>query len=98
MSKAFKIVVVFGFMLGSGWISLSQRLGDYRDPSFKYEEGWATLFNEKDFSGWVVVLQNPDRSIKTYFQENVSQQSTFYIEGGVLCTTGNPNGYHCCPN
>jgi hypothetical protein len=72
---------------------LAQRSSDYRDPDTTFEEGWVTLFNGKDFKGWVPVLKSEDGSTKKFREDEVSQQSTFYIEGGLLKTTGKPNGY-----
>lgn len=72
---------------------LAQRLGDYRDPTVKYDEGWTVLFNGKDLSGWVPVVQNQDKTFKKYLEGEVHEQSTYYVKDGMLCTTGAPHGY-----
>lgn len=72
---------------------LAQRLSDFRDPIVNYDEGWTVLFNGKDFTGWVSVLQNPDKTIKRYLEGELEKQSTFYIKDGMLLTTGTPRGY-----
>lgn len=72
---------------------LGQKSSDYRDPDWTYEEGWTTLFNGKDLKGWVPVLKPEDGPLKKYREEEVGQQTTFYVEGGLLKTTGKPNGY-----
>ncbi len=74
-------------------LALGQRIGDMRDPDWRYDEGWHTLFNGKDFGKMVVVLKAEDGKSKRYFEQTATQQSTFYIEGGLLKTTGTPNGY-----
>ncbi|HLV00634.1 MAG TPA: DUF1080 domain-containing protein [Acidobacteriota bacterium] len=71
----------------------SQRISDYRDPAVKYEEGWTNLFNGKDLSGWVPVLRTSDGSHKRYQEDEHDQQTTFYVEDGMIKTTGTPNGY-----
>lgn len=76
----------------AGWL-LGQRSGDYRDPATSYEEGWTPLFNGKDFTGWITVLSAPEGKIRRYQPSEAGQQSTFYVEGGLLKTTGTPNGY-----
>ena len=59
-----------------------------------YEEGWTTLFNGKDFAGWVPVVQNPEtKSAKKYRESEIAEQNTFSIEDGMVVTTGTPNGY-----
>ncbi|MEX2260915.1 MAG: DUF1080 domain-containing protein [Bryobacteraceae bacterium] len=73
--------------------AFAQRSGDMRDPDLKYDEGWTSLFNGKDFGKLVVVLKEGEGRPKKYFEESVSQQSTFYIENGLLMTTGKPSGY-----
>ncbi|MGH9340379.1 MAG: 3-keto-disaccharide hydrolase [Acidobacteriota bacterium] len=70
----------------------AQRTSDYRDPDLTHDQGWTTLFNGKDFAGWVPVLKTAD-GIRKYRENEVSEQSTFYIEDGLLKTTGKPNGY-----
>ncbi|MGH9158732.1 MAG: 3-keto-disaccharide hydrolase [Vicinamibacteraceae bacterium] len=69
------------------------RLSDFRDPEVTYDEGWTVLFNGKDFTGWVPVLQNPDKTFRKYLETEVHEQSTFYIRDGVLFATGTPSGY-----
>jgi hypothetical protein len=71
----------------------AQRSADYRDPDGTHEEGWTPLFNGKDFQGWVPVLRLEDGSAKKYRENEVGEQSTFFVEGGLLKTTGKPNGY-----
>lgn len=78
------------------WVTLTtlgQRLSDYRDPAVRYDEGWTELFNGKDLTGWVPVLLLAEGKVKRYGEEERSQQSTFYVEDGLLKTTGSPNGY-----
>jgi hypothetical protein len=70
-----------------------QRLGDYRDPAMLYEEGWQELFNGKDLSGWLPVLKMEDGKSKKYREDEIDQQSTFFVEDGMLKTTGEPLGY-----
>lgn len=70
-----------------------QRIGDYRDPDWMYDEGWTTLFNGKDFNGWVPVVAQPDGKAKRFRDNEIDQQETFFIKDGKLCTTGKPNGY-----
>lgn len=72
---------------------LAQRTGDMRDPDLRYDEGWTSLFNGKDFGKLVVVLKGDDGRPKRFFEETAGKQSTFFIEGGLLKTTGTPNGY-----
>jgi hypothetical protein len=71
---------------------MAQRTGDMRDPDQHYTEGWTELFNGKDFGKWVVVLKEQER-VRKYFEGTAGEQSTFYIENGLLKTTGKPNGY-----
>lgn len=71
----------------------SQMLRDFRDPPVDYDKGWTVLFNGKDFTGWVPVLQNADKTIRTYMQGQVHEQSTFKIKDGMLLVTGTPRGY-----
>jgi hypothetical protein len=73
-----------------GW---AQRSGDMRDPDLRYDEGWVSLFNGQDFGKLVVVLQGEDGKSRKYFDTTVNEQKTFYIENGLLKTTGTPNGY-----
>ena len=70
----------------------AQRVGDYRDPDQLHTEGWTTVFNGKDFSGWAVVLAGETRATR-YFGDRVAEQSTFSIQDGMIATTGKPNGY-----
>lgn len=70
-----------------------QRISDYRDPATKHDEGWTILFNGKDFTGWVPVLRTPEGKPRRYMEHQVGDQNTFYIEDGLLKTTGKPNGY-----
>jgi hypothetical protein len=72
--------------------ALAQRVGDYRDPDFHHDEGWTSLFNGKDFSGWLVVLAGEGRPAR-YLGDRISEQSTFFIKDGMIVTTGKPNGY-----
>jgi hypothetical protein len=75
---------------GTTW---AQRIGDMRDPDLKYDEGWTSLFNGKDFGKLVIVLKGDDGKNKRYFEDTALQQSTFYVEDGLIKTTGTPNGY-----
>ncbi len=71
----------------------AQRTGDYRDPDRSYDEGWISLFNGKDLAGWVALLKPEEGRPRKYYGERLGQQSTFYVENGLLKTTGVPNGY-----
>jgi hypothetical protein len=71
----------------------AQRSGDMRDPDLRYDEGWTSLFNGKDFGKLVIVLKGEDNKPRRYFENSVGKQSTFSIEDGLLKTTGTPNGY-----
>lgn len=64
-----------------------------RDPDLRYEEGWTSLFNGKDFGKLVAVVRQPDGKPKRFFEDTIGEQSTFYIKDGLLMTTGTPNGY-----
>jgi hypothetical protein len=88
------------FIIGSGAAALAgasglaQRIGDMRDPDLRYDEGWTSLFNGKDFGKMVVVLAGEGGGRpKRFFEETATQQQTFFIENGLLKTTGKPNGY-----
>ena len=74
---------------------MAQKKGNYQDPARTYDEGWTTLFNGKDLSGLVVVLADPDdnKKAKLYFDGTAGDQKTFYVENGLLKTTGEPLGY-----
>lgn len=72
---------------------LAQRSGDMRDPDLRYDEGWTSLFDGKNFGKLVVVLEQPDKKSKRFFDSTISQQSTFTINDGLLQTSGTPNGY-----
>ena len=75
--------------------ALAQKRGDYSDPAMTYEEGWTTLFNGKDLSGLVVVLADPadKKKPQRFFDDTAGDQKTFYVEDGLLKTTGEPLGY-----
>ena len=75
-----------------GSVALAQRLGDIRDPDLKYDEGWTSLFNGKDFGKFVAILKEGE-STRKYFEESMPKQATFTIDNGLLKTTGTPNGY-----
>ncbi len=64
-----------------------------RDPDFRHDEGWTSLFNGKDSGKLVVVLSNEGGRPKRYFEETFKDQATFTIENGLIKTTGTPNGY-----
>lgn len=70
-----------------------QRTGDMRDPDLRFDEGWTSLFDGKSFGKFVVVLSSDGGKVKKYFEDTIAQQSTFYIESGLLKTTGKPDGY-----
>lgn len=74
-------------------ISLGQRLGDYRDPARTYEEGWEELFNGQDLTGWIAGLRMEDGETKVYREDQINEQSTWFVENGELITTGEPIGY-----
>ncbi len=69
-----------------------QRTGDYRDPEWTHDQGYTNLFNGKDLSGWLVVLKSGDQA-RRFRPNEVDQQSTFFVQDGMLMTTGTPNGY-----
>jgi hypothetical protein len=71
----------------------AQRSGDFRDPELRYDEGWTSLFNGKDFGKLVVVLKSEEGKPQRFFEESIGKQSTFSIRDGLLTTTGKPNGY-----
>jgi hypothetical protein len=71
----------------------AQRTGDMRDPDLRYDEGWTSLFNGKDFGKLVVVLKSEQGKPQRFFEQSVGKQSTFSIRDGLLVTTGQPNGY-----
>ena len=73
--------------------AFAQRSGDMRDPDQRYDEGWTSLFNGKDFGRFVAVIRGEDGKPKRFFDESMEKQATFFIEGGLLKTTGTPNGY-----
>jgi hypothetical protein len=75
--------------------AMAQRSGDMRDPDLRYDEGWTSLFNGKDFGKLVVVLRGEGEGARArkFFDETLVNQTTFFIEGGLLKTTGMPNGY-----
>ena len=81
--------------LGAASLILGQghRLSDYRDPAMTYEEGWTSLFNGKDLTGWIPVLLMEDGSSKKYLETEIGEQSTFSVRDGMLYSTGVPNGY-----
>ena len=81
------------FLGGMGGVAMGQRIGDMRDPDVKYDEGWLNLFNGRDSGKWVAVLKTPEGKAKRYFEETFAEQGTFFIENGLLKTTGTPNGY-----
>lgn len=80
-------------MGGAPAAAIAQRSGDMRDPDQRYDEGWTSLFNGKDFGRLVAVIRGEDGKPKRFFDESMEKQSTFFIEGGLLKTTGTPNGY-----
>ncbi len=71
----------------------AQRVSDYRDPDLGHDEGWTTLFNGRDLKGWVAVIKQADGANKKYREEDVHQQTVFFVENGLLKTTGTPNGF-----
>lgn len=79
-------------ILAAVWLP-GQRIGDMRDPDLRYDEGWVLLFNGKDFGKLVVMLKTEDGKSRKHFEATMSEQKTFYIEDGLLKTTGTPNGY-----
>lgn len=93
VSVARMIMLAALITLGIQLTVSSQRISDYRDPAVKYDEGWTNLFNGQDLSGWVPVLRTADGSHKRYQEDEHDQQSTFYVEDGLIKTTGTPNGY-----
>ena len=87
--------VLFVLSLGAASLVLGQshRLSDYRDPAMTYEEGWTSLFNGKDLTGWIPVLLMEDGTSKKYLETEIGEQSTFSVRDGMLYSTGVPNGY-----
>ena len=85
----------FVLSLGAASLLLGQghRLADYRDPAMTYEEGWTSLFNGKDLTGWIPVLLMEDGTSKKYLETEIGEQSTFSVREGMLYSTGEPNGY-----
>jgi hypothetical protein len=79
--------------IAAGQLIRPQRSGDMRDPDQHYNEGWTSLFDGKDFGKLVVVLRAEEGKSRRFFDERMTEQSTFYIENGLLKTTGKPNGY-----
>jgi hypothetical protein len=86
-------VVLFAAGLFFAAFVRGQRTGDYRDPDWAYEEGWMPLFNGKDFTGWVAVLEQPEGKIRRYRPQEMAEQDTFAVRDGMIVTTGRPNGY-----
>lgn len=82
-----------GLMGVAGLVWSQGRLSDYRDPDVRYEEGWTNLFNGKDFTGWAPVVSTSESAFKKYLPDQVGEQSTFSVKGGMIVTTGTPNGY-----
>jgi hypothetical protein len=75
-------------------VATAQRTGDMRDPDLRYDEGWTELFDGKTFGKWVVILDGGEgKRPGKFFEGTVGKQSTFYVEDGLLKTTGTPNGY-----
>jgi hypothetical protein len=74
-------------------VAAGQRTSDYRDPDVRFDAGWKSLFNGTNLEGWIPVLKQPDGQAKRYREQQVGEQSTFYVENGSLMTTGSPNGY-----
>jgi hypothetical protein len=64
-----------------------------RDPDLRHDEGWTSLFDGKTLGRLVVVLEQPDKKARKYFESTLDQQSTFSVKNGLLVTTGTPNGY-----
>jgi hypothetical protein len=79
--------------LGLPALALAQKIGDYRDPDTLHSEGWTSLFNGKDFSGWQCILRAAEDKVQRFQHHEMDQQSTFRIEDGKIFTTGKPNGY-----
>lgn len=72
----------------------AQRTGDMRDPDLRFDEGWSNLFDGKTLGKLVVVLGDTSTGkVKKFFEDSAGAQSTFFAEGGLLKTTGTPNGY-----
>lgn len=86
-----RVLVAILFLLGCTLV-FSQKIGDFRDPDYRHEEGWTELFNGKDLSNWAVVLGQEGKP-QRYYGEKMAQQSTFFVKDGLLATTGTPNGY-----
>jgi len=80
-------------ILISGAFLAAQRTSDYRDPDRLHTEDWISLFNGKDLSGWIAVIQEAEGRAKKYREEEVDHQKVFFVENGMLKTTGTPNGF-----
>ncbi len=87
------LVVVLLAVLAAVVVLRAQRTSDYRDPDTTYEEGWTALFNGKDLTGWVPVLEGGEGKSRRYREQEVGEQSTFFVKDGRIMTTGTPNGY-----
>lgn len=83
--------------LGAAFLA-AQRVSDYRDPDRHHTEDWTPLFNGKDLKGWVAVIQAQEGKARKYREEEVDQQSTFFVADGLLKTTGTPNGFVRTPD
>jgi len=81
------------FLLVCAMALPGQRVSDYRDPAVNHDEGWTELFNGKDLTGWVPVIRMPDGKPKRFRENEVDQQTTFFVRDSRLVTTGTPNGY-----
>lgn len=87
------LTIIILFLAALSPALLAQRTADYRDPDRNYDEGWTSLFNGKDLTGWIPVLKMPDGQVRKYRAGEVGKQSTFFVQNGSLKTTGEPNGY-----
>jgi hypothetical protein len=88
LSVLFVLVLAF-----AGRWGIPQRTGDYRDPAVHFDQGWTDLFSGRDLSGWIPVLRTGEGEFRRYREHERDEQSTFYVEDGLLKTTGSPNGY-----
>lgn len=92
MKTACRVFLLLG-LFGLVAVIDAQRTSDYRDPDWTYEEGWVSLFNGKDFTGWVPVVRQAEGKVRRFRENEAGEQDTFFVRDGKLMTTGKPNGY-----
>jgi hypothetical protein len=60
----------------------AQRSGDMRDPDQRYDEGWTSLFNGKDFGKLVAVLRTKTASPGAFSTTTCSSSPRFSSRTG----------------